>query len=371
MAAGLRDGGFEGEIALVGAEPVAPYERPHLSKGYLLGTTAETALRLRPPEHYVESGIELVLGERAAELDLAGRQVRLESGGSLRWDLLCLSTGSSARRLPGFEGDLYLRELDGARALTRALGPGKRLDIVGAGFIGCEVAAAAVRRGSTVRVHEVLEQPLIRVLGPELGSWLAGVHRAEGVDLRLGVAEPPARSAMPGAVLVGAGSIPNTELAESAGLEVDRGIRVDAAGRTPAEGVFAAGDATRFDSPHYGLPIRAEHYQSAQRQGFATGRTMAGAVTRYDEVPWFWSDQYGLNLQYAGAGLPWDELVVRGALGRAPFTVFYVAGGEPVAVAGVNDHHTVARARRAMERRVGLSRAQMEDPAFDLRRALR
>jgi 3-phenylpropionate/trans-cinnamate dioxygenase ferredoxin reductase subunit len=145
---------------------------------------------------------------------------------------------------------------------------------------------------------------------------------------------------------------------------------VDALGRTSAPGVFAAGDVTRFWSPLYEARVRVEHFQTAQRQGFAVGRAMAGATDVYSEVPWFWSDQYDLNLQYAGAGLPWDEVVVRGVLGQPPFTAFYLHAGTLVAAAGVNDHHTVARARRVMQARVPITRDLLVDPRFDLRRAL-
>jgi len=240
----------------------------------------------------------------------------------------------------------------------------RRGDIVGAGFIGCEVAAVARQKGCEVRLFEALAQPLLRVLGAEGGGYLADVHRGHGVDLRLD-AQPP-----PDADLVAVGSMPRTELAERAGLEIDRGIVVDDQGRTSEPGIFAAGDATRFFHPLFETRIRVEHFQTSQRQGFAVGRAMAGQGQPFAEVPWFWSDQYDLNLQYAGAGLPWDETVVRGDLARAPFTVFYLSAGRMIAAAGVNDHHTVARARRLMEAHQEVTRQQLADPMFDLRRAL-
>jgi 3-phenylpropionate/trans-cinnamate dioxygenase ferredoxin reductase subunit len=239
--------------------------------------------------------------------------------------------------------------------------------VVGAGFIGCEVAAVARQRGCEVRVFEALAQPLVRVLGPELGAYLAEVHRAHGVDMRLGISSLP-EVAEP--VVVGVGSMARTDLAESAGIAVEEGIVVDAMGRTTAPAVSAAGDVTRFWSPLYETRIRVEHFQTSQRQGFAVGRAMAGAEDAYSEVPWFWSDQYELNLQYAGAGLAWDEVVVRGTLGQPPFTVFYLGAGRLVAAAGVNDHHTVARARRVMQERARVTLDQLADPRFDLRRAL-
>ena len=202
---------------------------------------------------------------------------------------------------------------------------------------------------------------------PDLGAYLADVHRAHDVDTHLGVEELPEIGTP---VVVGVGSTPRTELAERAALAVDRGVVVDELGHTAAPAVFAAGDVTRFWSPLYKASIRVEHFQTAQRQGFAVGRAMAGATDAYSEIPWFWSDQYDLNLQYAGAGVPWDEIVVRGTFGQPPFAVFYLQAGTLMAVAGVNDHHTVARARRVMQERARVTRDQLADPRFDLRRAL-
>lgn len=366
MAAGLRDGGFDGDITLIGAEPVRPYDRPHLSKGYLLGTVPGGRLWLRPAEQYRELRVDLVLGEYVVDLGLEHRVLVLASGEAVGWDRLCIATGSSAQALAGFESGLQLRSLEDADALRAVIDRGAPLDIVGAGFIGCEVAAAAVQKGCSVRVHEALEQPLLRVVGPELGAYLAAVHRAHGVDLRLNTECP----SIDGPVLVAAGSVPQTLPAGRAGLRVERGIVVDQLGRTSAPDVFAAGDVTRFYSPWAGAHIRVEHFQTAQRQGFAVGRAMAGSGEPYDEVPWFWSDQYDLNLQYVGAGLPWDRQVVRGELGRPPFAVFYLQAGRLVAAAGINDHHTVARARQVMLRRAVISPERLADPGFDLRRAL-
>src|SRR5438552_1136418 len=364
VAAGLRDAGFQGQVVLIGGEQDLPYERPHLSKGFLAGKVPSTRLALRPAEQYRELEIDLELGDRVLDLGMPERRVLLESGKTISWDLLCIATGSDARRLPGLERALYLRELPAAETLRSRIEHGLGLDIVGAGFIGCEVAAVARQNACEVRLFEALAQPLLRVLGAEGGGYLADVHRGHGVDLRLD-AQPPHD-----ADLVAVGSMPRTKLAERAGLEIDRGIVVDDRGRTSEPGVFAAGDATRFFHPLFETRIRVEHFQTSQRQGFAVGRAMAGQGQPFAEVPWFWSDQYDLNLQYAGAGLPWDEVVVRGRLGRPPFTVFYRRGGELLAAAGVNDHHTVARARRVMEARASVSVPQLADPSFDLRRAL-
>ena len=351
----------------MGAEPVLPYERPHLSKGYLLGTVARDRLGLRPAAQYGDLGVELMLGERVVQLGVEQHAAQLESGRTISWDLICIATGSSARRLDGFEQGLYLRELADADALRAELTEGTHLNVIGAGFIGCEVAAAAAQRGCSVRVYEALAQPLVRVLGPELGAYLADVHRAHGVGVHLGVETLP-ELAEP--VAVGIGSEPRTELAQAAGLHVEHGIVVDEDGRTSEPDIFAAGDVTSFWSPLYETWLRVEHFQTAQRQGFAVGRAMAGTGDAYSEVPWFWSDQYELNLQYAGAGLAWDETVIRGTLGHPPFTVFYLGEGRLMAAAGINDHHTVARARRVMEARAAVTKDQLADPRFDLRRAL-
>jgi len=368
VAAGLRDAGFHGDVLLIGAEPVFPYERPHLSKGFLLGNVPTERLRLRPRDQYRELGIELLLGARVAELDLEHRDVILESGRRISSDLLCIATGSSARRLEGFEDAIYLRELPDAVHLDTVLERGEPMSVVGAGFIGCEVAAAARQRGCSVTVFEALEQPLQRVLGAELGGYLAGIHREHGVDLRTGATPPPE---LDGPVVVGVGAMPRTELAAAVGIAVDGGILVDEFGRTSVDDVYAAGDATRFWSPLFEERIRVEHFQAAQRQGFAVGRAMAGQTAPFAEAPWFWSDQYDINLQYAGAGLDWDETLTRGVFGQPPFSVFYLRRGSMIAVAGINDRHTVSRAKHAMEALAQLTAQQLADPAFDLRSALR
>ncbi|TMD96304.1 MAG: FAD-dependent oxidoreductase, partial [Chloroflexi bacterium] len=262
-AAGLRDAGFDGSITLVGAEPELPYERPHLSKGFLAGTVARDELPLRPAQQYRDLDIEIILGDPVVDLGVEGRRVRLGSGKTIGWDRLCIATGSDARRLDGFPGAMYLRELSDATELKSRIDRGQALEIVGAGFIGCEVAAVARSRGCDVRVHEALAQPLARVLGEQLGAYIARVHREHGVDLRLGAGPPPS------ADVVAVGSVPRTDLAARSGLEVHGGIVVDGLGRTSAEGVFAAGDVTRFTHPLFATRIRVEHFQTAQRQGFA------------------------------------------------------------------------------------------------------
>ena len=359
MAAGLREGGFTGKVTLIGAELERPYERPYLSKEFLLGTVGPEKLPLRPAAQYDQLGVDLALGRNVVDLGVDEHRVLLEDGGTIGWDVLCIATGSDSRRLPGLEDAMYLRDLEQAVRVKARIAAGGRLDIVGAGFIGCEVAAVAVQKGCEVTVFEALPQPLVRVLGPDLGAYLADVHRGHGVDLHLNTSSPSAD-------LVAIGSTPRT----IQGPDVDGGIVVDEFGHTSIADVFAAGDVTRFFHPLFATRIRVEHFQTSQRQGFAVGRTMAGRPTAYTEVPWFWSDQYDLNIQYAGAGLRWDSTVTRGEIGFPPFTVFYLRGSDLIAAAGVNDHHTIARVRRVMEARKSLTTQQMEDPRYDLRSAL-
>jgi 3-phenylpropionate/trans-cinnamate dioxygenase ferredoxin reductase subunit len=305
---------------------------------------------------YRDLDVELRLGTRVESLD------------GVQADLVLIATGARPRPLPGLHDALTLRNVDDAIRLRQVLESGERLTIVGAGFIGCEVAAVARRRGLEVTVYERFAQPLERVLGAELGGYLASVHRAHGVDMRLGVEELPL---LTGPVLVAVGSEPNVELAEGAGLDVDAGVLVDEYGRTSRPNVFAAGDVARFRSPLFEGHVRVEHFQTAWRHGTATGRAMAGRLEPFAEAPWFWSDQYDLNLQYVGAALPYDATVTRGRVGDPPFTVFYFRRDKLVAAAGVNDHHTVSRTRRLIELGVKVEPAQLADPAIDLKRLAR
>ena len=351
---------------LLGDEPWPPYERPPLSKAYLTGAVSPEQLALRPPGYYESLGVDVRLGEEVVELDLERRAVRLAGGGTEAFDLLVLATGGEPRRPAGVDG-LVLRRREDADALRQL----DEVTIIGAGFIGCEVAASMRALGRPVTVYEAAAVPLARVLGDRLGGWLAEVHRSHGVDLRtsadpsaaFGGTSPP--SGEEASLLIAVGTRPRTELAEAAGIDCDDGILVDELGRTSAPGVLAAGDCASFLSPIYERHVRVEHFQTAWRMGEAVG-----AGRRFTEAPWFWSDQYDLNLQYAGAGVAWDQEVVRGAFGEPPFTVFQLAGGLLVGALGVNDARTISRARRLLEASAAVTPAQLEDPAFDLRKAL-
>ena len=357
-ALGLRQAGYQDEVVIIGREPHPPYERPFLSKRYLLRDVPRERLFLPKVE------AELRLGEEVLEIEPEAHAVRTSGGERLDYWRLLVATGGRPRRLPGLEDRIYLRELDVADGLLTVLDRGGSLEIVGAGFIGCEVAAVARIRGLAVTVFEALDQPLLRVLGPELGAWLADVHRGHGVDLRTGVRDLPSLGEN---ALIAVGTQPNVELATAAGVRCDNGILVDELGRTDAPDVYAAGDCTRFWSPLFEAAVRVEHYNTAHRHGNAVGRTIAGDSRPFAEAPWFWSDQYDLNLQYIGAGLPWDGTVVRGQFGSPPFTLFFLQEGRLVGALGVGDGRTIGQARRVLESKTSVTPAQLAEATVDLK----
>ena len=357
-ALGLRQAGYQDEVVIIGREPHPPYERPFLSKRYLLRDVPRERLFLPKVE------AELRLGEEVVEIEPEAHAVRTSGGERLDYWRLLVATGGRPRRLPGLEDRIYLRELDVADGLLTVLDRGGSLEIVGAGFIGCEVAAVARIRGLAVTVFEALDQPLLRVLGPELGAWLADVHRGHGVDLRTGVRDLPSLGEN---ALIAVGTQPNVELATAAGVRCDNGILVDELGRTDAPDVYAAGDCTRFWSPLFEAAVRVEHYNTAHRHGNAVGRTIAGDSRPFAEAPWFWSDQYDLNLQYIGAGLPWDGTVVRGQFGSPPFTLFFLQEGRLVGALGVGDGRTIGQARRVLESKTSVTPAQLAEATVDLK----
>jgi len=358
----LRAEGFEGRIVLVGEESARPYERPPLSKGYLLGKDPRDKAFVHDTGWYGEKDIELVLGVRATELDTARRTVILDEFEPLRYDKLLLATGSRVRELdvPGatLNGVRYLRTLPDSDRLVEALLPGAHVVIVGAGWIGLETAAAAREHGATVTLVEVADLPLQRVLGDEVAQVFADLHRAHGVDLRFGTGvaefvgstgvmtsvkltdgtEVPAAAA-----IVGVGITPNTELAAAAGLTVDNGVVTDAALRTSDPRVYACGDVANSENPLLGRRIRVEHWANALNGGPAAAKAMLGQQVVYDRVPYFFSDQYDLGMEYSGWVEPggYDRVVFRGDPavkdGKAPeFVAFWVKDGRVLAGMNVN-----------------------------------
>jgi 3-phenylpropionate/trans-cinnamate dioxygenase ferredoxin reductase subunit len=352
----LRAEQFDGRIVLIGAEPDAPYDRPPLSKGYLLGKQDRGSVDLHDEQWYADNEVELLLRRRVARLDRAARQVELDDGERIGYTELLLTTGSSPRRLriPGtdLQGVHYLRRLGQSDALRADLEAGGRVVVVGAGWIGLETAAAARAHGCEVTVIEPNPTPLHPVLGPELGGFFADVHRAHGVEFRLGTGVTELRGSArvssvvtgdgteiaAGTVIIGVGARPNTELAEEAGLAVDDGIVVDASLRTGDPHVFAAGDVARARNPFYGDLIRVEHWANALNGGSAAARAMLGQDVAYDELPYFFSDQYDLGMEFAGWFPPggYDRVVTRGDTEGQAFQAFWLTDGRVVAGLHVN-----------------------------------
>ena len=353
----LRDEGYSGKLTVVGAEEHLPYERPPLSKGYLQGADERDSVFVKPKAWYDEQDVELLLGARAEQLDPASRRLVLGDGRELAWDALLLATGSRPRmlNLPGtdLDGVLTLRTLDDSDRLKATLSRIRRLVIVGGGWIGLEVAAAARAADVAVTVLEHAELPLLAVLGREVATVFADLHRAHDVDLRVGVdvaAIVGRDGAVTGvalgdgevvpadAVLVAVGASPRTELAKSAGLDVRSGVVVDAGLRSSAPGIFAAGDIAEAYHPILRDHIRVEHWDNAREQGFAAARSMLGQDVSYERLPYFYTDQYDLGMEYTGYLKPggYDDVVLRGDVPGLKFVVLWLAAGRVVAGMGVN-----------------------------------
>jgi 3-phenylpropionate/trans-cinnamate dioxygenase ferredoxin reductase component len=356
----LREEGVEGRVVLVGAEPQLPYERPPLSKSYLAGDSTLAEAQVHDDAFYAARDIELLTGVEATALDPGAHRLRLADGGELRYDRLLIATGAVPRR-PPIAGHV-LRSVADADVLRAAIEKGGRLVVIGAGWIGCEVAATARGLGAEVTVVEQGATPLERVLGARLGTFFAGVHRDHGVDLRLnaGVAAvedrtvrlTDGRELTADAVLLAVGVKPATGLAEAAGLEVADGIVADQHLRTSAPDVFAAGDVASALHPRYGRRIRVEHWDNAQEQGVAAARSMLDAPEPYDKIPYFFSDQYDLGLEYVGLHDPGDELVIRGSIDERHFQAFWIgADGTVSAGMHVNDWDSIGPIRAVVESR--------------------
>ena len=338
-AAELRDSGYDGPLVLFAAEQHPPYHRPPLSKGYLAGDRTVESTYVHPPEWYAEHEVDLRTATPVTTLDLAARVVRTAVG-EQPFTRLLLATGATPRRLPMAEESgvpvAYLRTLEDSDRLRASFGEGRRLVIVGGGWIGLEVAAAARAAGTEVTVLESAAQPLLAVLGPEVARVFADKHRREGVDLRTGVGATQADLAGADLVLVGIGAAPSVELAAAAGLAVDNGVLVDARLRTSDPDVVAAGDLANHDHPVLGRRVRVEHWDNAAEQGKVAARTMLGGEEDYTRLPYFFTDQYDLGMEYFGHGSADDEVVVVGDTDGV-FRAYWVADGTVVAAMHVND----------------------------------
>ena len=355
-AEALRAGGFDGRVVLIGAETELPYERPPLSKGYLLGKAERETIYSHPRRWYDENGVDLRLGTTVTGIDRAAHAVTLADGSRVGYARLLLTTGSSPRRLAvpgaGLDGVRYLRTVGDSDAIKAALGAASSVAVIGAGWIGLEVAAAARQAGAQVTVLETADLPLLRVLGREAAEVFAALHRDHGVDLRFGVhvteitgaggrvagvRTGDGRDAPADLVVIGIGIVPNTELARAAGLRVEDGIRVDAALRTSDPDIYAAGDVASAFHPLLGKHIRVEHWANAVNQPQAAARSMLGQDVAYDRVPYFFTDQYDLGMEYSGYVEPdgYRQVVFRGDVGRREFIAFWL-GHDGRVLAGMN-----------------------------------
>ena len=381
----LRAEGFGGAITLIGDEPAPPYQRPPLSKKYLLGEMTADRLWLKPESFWDEHGVTLLTGTPVTAIDRAVRTVTLVDGRSLRWDGLALVTGAAPRHLPAtIGGDLagvhVVRALTDVDALAPAVQPGGRLVVIGGGYIGLEAAAVAVQRGMTVTLIEAAPRILGRVAAPETAAFFRDLHSRHGVTLREGTA----LAALEGdngrltgvrladgthiaadVAVVGIGVTPNTALAEAAGLTLDNGIATDAACRTSDPAIVAAGDVASF--PWRGSRIRLESVQNAIDMGRAAARSLLGQPVTYDPVPWFWSDQYDVKLQIAGLNAGYDHVVSRPGSRPGTQSTWYFRGPTLLAVDAMGDARAYMTGKRWLEAGHSPDPVALADPAADLK----
>jgi len=363
----LREHGHDGEVVVLAEERHAPYERPPLSKDLLLGKGSPDDAAVHEGAWYAEHGIDLRTGTAATAVDRAGR--RVQAGGEwLDYDELVLATGARPRHLPMADEAgvpvLYLRTLDDSLALREQLTEGARVGIIGGGWIGLEVASAARHHGAEVTVLESLDLPLVRVLGPEVAQVFADLHREHGVDLRTGVQVTAITPRGDGAtvalgdgsavdvdlLVVGVGVEPDVALAEAAGLVVDNGIRTDARLRTSDDHVHAIGDVANADHPVLGHPLRVEHWDTAKKHGQALAATLSGTPTDADALPYFFTDQYDLGMEYVGNPGPegYDRVVLTGDVPGRVFRAWWLRGDRVVAGMRANDWDAIDEIRRVV-----------------------
>jgi 3-phenylpropionate/trans-cinnamate dioxygenase ferredoxin reductase subunit len=380
----LRAEGYDGRLVLIGAEAARPYERPPLSKDYLRGEVGREKVYVHDPDFYASHDIELWTGRTAVSLDVSAGEVALDDGQTLRYDRLLLATGAEPRRLsiPGadLDGVLYLRTVEDSDALRARLDRGGRMVVVGAGWIGTEVAASARQRGLDVTVLDTVSVPLERVLGPEVGAVFRDLHEAHGVRI-LGetgvhafegaaaverVRTDDGRAFDCEVVVVGIGVEPRTALAAAAGLDVDDGIRVDERLRSSAPDVFAAGDVARAHHPFYGESVRVEHWANALNQGPAAARSMLGSGDPYDRLPYFFSDQFDLGMEYTGYAPRWDRVVFRGDVAGREFVAFWMTGDRVAAAMNVNVWDVTETLQRLIRERVAVDDRRLADPDVPL-----
>jgi 3-phenylpropionate/trans-cinnamate dioxygenase ferredoxin reductase subunit len=392
-AEALREGGYEGPVVLLAAENQRPYERPPLSKEYLQGAAERDSVYVHPADWYSDHDVDLRLGTTVSAIDRAATEVILADGSRVAYEALLLTTGSAPRRIrvPGadLDGVHYLRVLEDSDTLREAVAHAGRVAIVGAGWIGLEVAAACRIAGVEVTVLEAAPAPLLGALGPEIAAVFADLHREHGVDLRLGVqvAEIVGKGGVAAGVrladggvveadvvVVGVGAVPNTGLAEAADLVVDNGVVVDEHLRSSDPRIFAAGDLANIPYPALGRRLRVEHWATAEHSGPAAARAMldpGAPATVYDRLPYFFTDQYDLGMEYTGHAAPGDpadpvDLVVRGDLASREFIAFWLREGRPVAGMNVNVWDVTDDIERLIRAGTTVDAARLADPDVPL-----
>ena len=385
----LRDEGFEGRIVLVSDEPYPPHERPPLSKEVLLGDAEHDTCFLWPDEILKEANIDMYLGVTATDVDQSAHSLTLDNGEVIEWDKLMLATGGRARTLPAQGSDLdgvhTLRTIEDSAAIRARLSKTSKVLIIGAGWIGLEVAAAAKTRGADAIVIEVADRVCARALTPEMSQWLENLHKENGVDLRLGVSFDHfiGNTSLEAGILtdgtqircdiavVGIGLSPNTELAEKANLTVDNGIVVDATGQTSHSDIYAVGDVSNHPNPLLGRRIRLESWENAQNQAICAAKAMLGSTEPYSEIPWFWSDQFSANIQLMGLPDDWDETALRGNRSTGEFIEFYLKDGKIQGAAAVNNARDLRFTRRMMTSGKSFQAASLSDPTVKLQKLLK
>lgn len=379
----LRQQGFAGRVVLIGDEPHRPYERPPLSKGFLQGTQTRDSVFVQDAGWFQEFEIDLRTGVRATAVHTSAHEVELDDGSRLAYGGLLLATGSRPRRLDlpgaGLAGVHHLRTLDDSQALRSRLESAQRLVVIGGGWIGLEVAAAGRAAGVEVTVLEREDLPLQRVLGPEVAGFFAAAHRDHGVDLRggsvptrvlgtdgcvSGVELDDGQVVPADLVVVGIGVLPNSELAQGAGLQVADGIVVDAHLRTADPDVYAAGDVANVFHPILGRRVRVEHWANAQNQGPAAARCMLGGESVFADLPFFYTDQYDLGMEYIGDLGPggYDRVVIRGDLEADRFVAFWISDGRVAAGMHVNEWGAIDQVRELILSGHGADADRLADP---------
>lgn len=386
-AASLRSEGYAEPITLIGEEPHIPYNRPPLSKGFVLGTQDAEGIELRPVNFYKTHQINLLCGERVVGISRAEKQIEIASGGNLSYDSLVLAVGASNRRLsvPGgdLEGVLYLRSLAEAIFIKKRIEESQRIVVIGGGFIGLELAAVAGALGKSVTVIEALPRVMARVVAPIISEFFHELHTSRGVKILCGATVTEIRGANGHAkevvlsdgsihaadlVLVGIGVVPNVELARDAGLVISNGIAVDEYLETADKNIYAIGDCAEFPNAFAGGRVRLESVQNAADQAQCIAKTIAGHRTKYNSLPWFWTDQYEIKLQMAGISAGHDRVVTRGNAEARKLSVFYFRNGKLIAVDSINRPVDHMIGRKLIASGARLTPEECADESVDLKR---